>query len=174
MQKLACRQGSRPPFLRFSVVDIRDIGDFLIALSDEGICWTGMTAEAAKLRAAFPQAVLMRDDSLKKLGPEIAAVWREKRESLSCPLVLYGTEFQIGVWRALLKIGFGRTATYQDIASRIGRPKAVRAVGSAVGANPLTLLVPCHRVIAKSGNKLSFGWGAEAKKRLLDAEGVFL
>ena len=143
-----------------------------IAANDEGVCWLGMTDNLSCLRKEFPDAVLMRDDGLRKIAGDIAAVWRGKKKRLSLPLVLTGTGFQMLVWSELLKIKRGETVTYQDIARKIGKPKAVRAVGSAVGANPLTLLVPCHRVLSKSGTKLKFGWGAEAKKKLLKAEGV--
>lgn len=160
------------PLVRFSMVKVKGAGIMTIAATDEGICWTGMTDSIVRLKKQFPQSVLLRDKTLDKFGREFADVWSGKKKALSVPLVLTGTGFQMLVWSELLKIKCGKTVTYQDIARAIGKPKAVRAVGSAVGKNPITLLVPCHRVLSKSGTKLKFGWGPEAKKMLLDVEGV--
>ena len=158
--------------VRFTVTNVKGLGPMMVAVNDEGLCWTGMTDSVARLKKEFPASVLMRDDKLKKLGAEIAALWSGKKKSLSVPLVLTGTGFQMLVWSELLKIKKGTTLTYQEIAKKIGKPKAVRAVGSAVGSNPITLIVPCHRVLSKSGTKLKFGWGPDVKKKLLNAEGV--
>jgi len=81
-----------------------------------------------------------------------------------------GTDFQLSVWKALNQIPFGKTVCYQDIARMIGNPKANRAVGSAVGANPISVLIPCHRVIQASGKIGNYRWGADRKLALLDAE----
>lgn len=85
-------------------------------------------------------------------------------------LHLHGTNFQLQVWRALLRIPGGRTLSYQDIARELGNPKASRAVGGAVGANPVSLLIPCHRVIQASGIVENYGWGSARKKLLLGLE----
>ncbi|MEQ9461669.1 MAG: MGMT family protein [Phycisphaeraceae bacterium] len=86
-----------------------------------------------------------------------------------------GTAFQKAVWHALLSIPHGSTATYADIARRLGRnPSAARAVGGAVGSNPIALLIPCHRVIGTSGQLTGFGWGLQRKETLLRAEGITL
>lgn len=87
------------------------------------------------------------------------------------PLELIGTEFQCLVWRALAHIPYGETTTYGALAAIIGRPKAVRAVGAANGANPLPLILPCHRVIGTNGTLTGFGGGLPLKERLLDLEG---
>ena len=81
-----------------------------------------------------------------------------------------GTDFQLSVWRALTQIPHGATVCYQDIAKKIGKPKANRAVGSAVGANPISVLIPCHRVIRASGRLGNYRWGMDRKLALLDAE----
>jgi AraC family transcriptional regulator of adaptative response/methylated-DNA-[protein]-cysteine methyltransferase len=81
-----------------------------------------------------------------------------------------GTEFQKKVWRALLDIPFGKTTTYSEIAQKIGAPKAVRAVGTAVGANPMGYIIPCHRVLPKAGGLGGFAWGPEMKQRMLNHE----
>lgn len=97
-----------------------------------------------------------------------------ERESFSVPLRPVGTAFQLGVWRALKEIPYGRTRTYRDIAHLIGRPTATRAVGAANGQNPLAIFVPCHRVIGSNGSLTGFGGGLDVKLALLRLEGVLL
>lgn len=92
--------------------------------------------------------------------------WKKKHK-----IKLQGTEFQMKVWLELVKIPFGQTVTYSDVAKRIRKPKAVRAVASAVGQNPVCVWIPCHRVIGKNGNILKYSGGSETKKGLLQAEG---
>lgn len=81
-----------------------------------------------------------------------------------------GTEFQKCVWQALLEVPFGTRVHYQDIAKKIGKPKAARAVGSAIAANPIAVLIPCHRVVPSSGSTGNYRWGRDRKRVLLDAE----
>ncbi|WP_052046098.1 methylated-DNA--[protein]-cysteine S-methyltransferase [Candidatus Paracaedibacter symbiosus] len=85
-------------------------------------------------------------------------------------IVTLGTPFQATVWQALLEIPLGALQTYSDIAARIGHPKAIRAVGTSIGANPLSILIPCHRVVPKSGGIGQYYWGAKVKQQLLDLE----
>ncbi len=89
---------------------------------------------------------------------------------LDVTLDLVGTPFQLAVWRALREIPFGATVSYGDVAAKVGRPGAARAVGAAVGANPVSLLVPCHRVVGAGGSLTGFGWGLALKRRLLAHE----
>ena len=89
------------------------------------------------------------------------------RKSFSSPLDMQGTPFQIEVWNELLKIPYGETRSYGEIAAAVGRPRAARAVGAAIGANPLPITVPCHRVIGKNGSLVGFGGGLRLKERLL-------
>lgn len=86
------------------------------------------------------------------------------------PLAPEGTPFQLAVWDALLEVGYGETASYADIARRIGRPTAFRAVGAANGRNPISLIIPCHRVVGSSGSLVGYGWGVERKSWLLALE----
>lgn len=86
------------------------------------------------------------------------------------PLDLTGTPFQLAVWKELGQIPYGTTVCYQTIAERIGRPRAVRAVGQAIHRNPLPIIIPCHRVIAKDGSLRGFAWGLDWKQRLLNLE----
>ena len=81
-----------------------------------------------------------------------------------------GTPFQLAVWEALLEVGYGETVTYADIARRIGRPTASRAVGAANGRNPISLIIPCHRVVGSTGSLVGYGWGVERKSWLLALE----
>lgn len=93
-------------------------------------------------------------------------------EELFLPLQLYGSEFQQAVWKALLTIPYGELRSYGDIAKAIGRPAAVRAVGTAVGTNPLAPIVPCHRVVPAGGGIGNYGSGPEKKRQLLELEGA--
>jgi methylated-DNA-[protein]-cysteine S-methyltransferase len=95
-----------------------------------------------------------------------------KRERFELALAPEGTEFQRAVWRALARIPYGLTCSYGELAARIGRPRAVRAVGLANGANPLPIVVPCHRVIGADGSLTGFGGGLAAKRALLALEGA--
>lgn len=95
-----------------------------------------------------------------------------KRKSFDLPLEFYGTEFQIQVWRGLQTIPYGVTTSYSGLAKQIGFPKASRAVGAANGKNPLSIVVPCHRVIGANGSLTGFAGGMEAKSYLLHLEGV--
>ena len=95
-----------------------------------------------------------------------------RRRAFDMPLLLAGTDFQVKVWNELLNIPFGETISYGDLAQRIGMPKAVRAVANANGANPLSVFVPCHRVIGGDRSLTGYGGGIEVKRRLLELEGV--
>jgi methylated-DNA-[protein]-cysteine S-methyltransferase len=88
------------------------------------------------------------------------------------PLDLEGTPFQLQVWKALRKIPFGKTNSYGQVAAKIGRPKSPRAVGAACGSNPVSLFVPCHRVVASNGSLCGFGGGLDVKQSLLEHEGI--
>jgi O-6-methylguanine DNA methyltransferase len=81
-----------------------------------------------------------------------------------------GTDFQKSIWNTLLQIPYGQTVSYAKVAASIGNPKAVRAVGSAIGANPVSIIIPCHRVIGSDGSLTGFAWGLEVKRKLLDLE----
>ncbi len=94
------------------------------------------------------------------------------RQRFALPLHLAGTEFQLRVWRELLHLSFGRMVTYSELARRVGCPQGARAVGGAVGANPVPIVVPCHRVVGAGGRMGGFGAGLEWKRRLLAVEGA--
>lgn len=94
-----------------------------------------------------------------------------KRKTFDIPLAMKGTPFQLAVWNELTRIGYGDTISYAELAHRIGRPAAVRAVGAANGANPIPVIVPCHRVIGTNGSLTGYGGGIERKQWLLALEG---
>lgn len=156
------------------------LGHAIIAKTERGVCWLGFMmdeSEAHCLRRIaqhWPLAEIIRDD--RAVAPEAAlliSIWEgQGREGSKLKLDLYGTNFQLQVWQALMQIPCGETLTYQDIASGLGRPKSSRAVGNAVGANPVSLLIPCHRVIRSSGIIDNYGWGSPRKKFLLALEGM--
>lgn len=93
-----------------------------------------------------------------------------KRNEFDIPLAINDSEMRLAVWNSLLKITYGQTMTYSEIASMIGKPDAVRAVASAIGANPISIFIPCHRVIAKNGSLAGYAGGLPAKKHLLAIE----
>jgi methylated-DNA-[protein]-cysteine S-methyltransferase len=101
---------------------------------------------------------------------QLAAYFSGELRDFDLPLDPHGTEFQRAVWRALLEIPYGETRSYSEIAQRVGRPAAVRAVGSANGSNPIAIIVPCHRVIGASGKLVGYGGGLPMKRMLLDLE----
>ena len=101
---------------------------------------------------------------------ELEEYFSGKRQHFSVPLAPKGTEFQKAVWQALLALDYGTTCCYADIANKINRPKAVRAVGAANGANSIAIIIPCHRVIGKNGSLTGYAYGLEMKKSLLKLE----
>ena len=116
-----------------------------------------------------------RDNALATRHSQLVAQLKEyfsgKRKSFDYPLAPKGTHFQLAVWNALLAIPYGDTITYAELAQRIGRPAAVRAVGAANGANPIPVIIPCHRVIGSNGTLTGYGGGIERKQWLLALEG---
>ncbi|MBK8049969.1 MAG: methylated-DNA--[protein]-cysteine S-methyltransferase [Anaerolineales bacterium] len=168
-QSLTIRYGIQPsPF-----------GDCLLAMTDRGVCGLsfvngdGIPAEVAQLRQSWPNARLVEDAAgTAGVAQRIFAApdlhMTQQPEPLR--LLLTGTNFQIRVWEALLRIPSGAVTTYADVAAAIGQPSAARAVGSAVGANHIAYLIPCHRVIRKNGLVRDYRWGATRKKAMLGWE----
>lgn len=113
-----------------------------------------------------------RDDSaFDDVASQLREYFAGKRRAFDLPLAPGGTEFQRSVWSVLQTIPYGRTWSYLDVANAIGKPSACRAVGAANGANPLPIVVPCHRVIGTNGSLTGFGGGIDVKKKLLALEG---
>jgi AraC family transcriptional regulator of adaptative response/methylated-DNA-[protein]-cysteine methyltransferase len=144
-------------------------GECCIAFSNDGICALSFpeSRESAyvDLDQRFPDVDFKRDDE------SVYRYVRQIFEKGSKPMLnLIGTEFQLSIWHALQRIPAGKTTTYAQIAEQIGRPKAVRAVGTAIGANPIAYLIPCHRVIRTDGSLGGFRWGLECKMKMLAYE----
>ncbi len=148
----------------------------LVMVTDRGLAGLAF-ADPGEEQAAFkdmsarwPNAAYVED--LSATAPYAARVFDPARWRAEEPLrvVLIGTDFQVRVWEALLKIPMGRARAYSDIATEIGRPSASRAVGAAVGANPLSFVVPCHRALGKSGALTGYHWGLTRKRAILGWE----
>lgn len=110
---------------------------------------------------------------LKDAHQQLQAYFQGKLDQFDLPLEFYGTEFQKKVWAELLKIPYGETRSYLDIATALNNPKAVRAVGAANGKNPISIIAPCHRVIGKNGKLVGFAGGLDVKDQLLKLEHTF-
>ena len=111
-----------------------------------------------------------RSEVISEAMRQLDEYFSGKRKTFDLPLMFVGTEFQKSVWNALLSIPYGRTESYGALAARLGRPKAVRAVAGANGANAISIIVPCHRVIGSDHSLTGYGGGIEAKQYLLDLE----
>lgn len=114
------------------------------------------------------------DALIDRAAQELSEYFDGRRRTFDLPLRLIGTNFQRAVWQVLTTLEYGRLATYAEVAAAVGRPKAVRAVGTAVGENPCSILVPCHRVVGKHQTLAGYGGGLEAKLFLLRTEGFEL
>jgi AraC family transcriptional regulator of adaptative response/methylated-DNA-[protein]-cysteine methyltransferase len=151
-------------------------GDCLLAVTERGICALvfikegGQAAAVQQLRHDWPKAEIMQDTSLTQPAMDQVTDLIQGRTNASIRLHLSGTNFQLKVWEALLRIPEGTLVTYEDIAVYIGLPKATRAVGSAVGHNPIPVIIPCHRVIRKSGDIGGYRWGTARKLALVGWE----
>jgi methylated-DNA-[protein]-cysteine S-methyltransferase len=110
---------------------------------------------------------------MKQAADELHAYFAGILRIFRVPLDMQGTDFQLSVWNHLMKIPYGETRSYAQVADAIRRPKAVRAVGAANGSNPVAIIVPCHRVIGSSGKLTGYGGGLPMKKRLLELEGAW-
>ncbi|MCQ2096382.1 MAG: methylated-DNA--[protein]-cysteine S-methyltransferase [Fibrobacter sp.] len=127
------------------------------------------TYSATDIEEELPQTVAR---AYRKVVQQLNEYLSEKRTDFSIPYKLYGTEFQKKVWDALKDIPRGETRSYEEIAKIVGSPKATRAVGAALHVNPIPFILPCHRVIGKSGTLVGFGLGLDMKRRLLVIEGA--
>ena len=150
-------------------------GPVVVALSERGLAWLGLTEADPILAVAedYPLARLRRDDARTAPVAEAAFAWA-RGEVLPLRLDLRGTAFQLQVWRALLSLPAGATTTYARLARDLDRPRAMRAVGGAVGANRVAVVIPCHRVIRAGGALGGYRWGLDAKTRLLRDEAAGL
>lgn len=151
-------------------------GKALLMMTDQGICGLafadpGQEEESLRdMRARWPEAQYIEDEAATAIPA--ARVFDPRRWKAEQPLriVFIGTDFETRVWQTLLRVPMGRATTYSDIAGHIGNPKASRAVGAAVGRNPISFVVPCHRVLGKSGGLCGYHWGLTRKQAILGWE----
>ena len=156
----------------------------------EQLCYASDTISKIKFDVVVSSAgirkILINNKSedfttMKKISPENSLVidvfkqlkeyFKRERKEFNLRLEIYGTEFQKRVWRELLNIPYGKTITYNQLAINLGDKKVIRAAASANGANPLPIVIPCHRVIGSDGNLIGYGGGLEVKQQLLELEG---
>lgn len=147
------------------------IGPLTLVASDAGLVAV-LWPEEPEGRVTFGATIVEQDDHpiLTAAADQLDEYFAGDRRDFDLPLDMRGTEFQVEAWQALTTIPFGETASYSQQAARIGRPKAVRAIGAANGRNPLSIVVPCHRVVGANGSLTGFAGGLDAKRFLLDHE----
>ena len=144
------------------------VGDLLIAGDETGLSLVGFPNGAMRYD---PEPDWVYDEApFAAARQQLCEYFAGKRKAFDLPLKLTGTEFQVRVLEELQRIPYGETTSYSDIAERIGRPKAMRAVGAANGRNPIPIIIPCHRVIGRGGDLTGFGGGLETKAALLRLE----
>ncbi|WP_370630214.1 bifunctional DNA-binding transcriptional regulator/O6-methylguanine-DNA methyltransferase Ada [Xenophilus sp. Marseille-Q4582] len=174
MTPTAWRAGGADTDIRFAIGQC-SLGAILVARSDRGVCAIALgddpEALAAELQDRFPHARLIGGDpDFERLVAQVVGLVEAPRQGLDLPLDVRGTAFQQRVWQALRAIPPGETASYAEIAKRIGAPTATRAVAQACGANPLAVAIPCHRVVRRDGALSGYRWGVERKRSLLARE----
>ncbi|NYT61715.1 bifunctional DNA-binding transcriptional regulator/O6-methylguanine-DNA methyltransferase Ada [Alcaligenaceae bacterium] len=168
------RAGGTNTQIHFAVGEC-SLGSILVAQSQRGVCAILLGDDPDQLtrdlQDQFPKAHLIgADKDFEAVVAKVVGLVEKPALGLDLPLDVQGTAFQERVWQALREIPVGDTASYAEIAQRIGMPKAVRAVAQACGANHLAVAIPCHRVVRSDGNVSGYRWGVERKRKLLDRE----
>jgi len=166
------KSASRLYFARFAS-PLGELGLYATDKALVALTWPRDTAEPGRVRLfSEPENVdnPVGHPLLATAARELAEYFSGGRRSFDLPLSPRGTEFQLAVWAALRAIPYGATTSYGELASRLGRPTAARAVGAAVGKNPISIIVPCHRVLGAKGELTGFAGGIEAKRYLLELE----
>ena len=147
-----------------------------VARSPQGVGWLALPGEPLAMCEAWarrwmPTARVVYDTrGLDDVAEQLSAYFAGDLREFTVPLDLRGTPFQLLAWRALLEIPYGETASYGEIATAVGRPDAVRAVGATNGRNPIAVIIPCHRVIGADGTLVGYGGGLDRKRLLLELE----
>ena len=168
------RAGGARAEIRFAVGEC-SLGSILVARSERGVCaiFLGDDPDALtrELQDRFPRATLIgADPAFEDVVAKVVGLIEAPGTGVDLPLDVRGTAFQQRVWRALRAIPAGSTASYREIASRIGTPRAVRAVAHACAVNPVAVAIPCHRVVRSDGGLAGYRWGVERKRELLERE----
>ncbi|MDK2801419.1 MAG: methylated-DNA-[protein]-cysteine S-methyltransferase [Clostridiales bacterium] len=153
------------------------LGIIYIAASDKGICKIVLPGQSEQelviwLQKNFSKFVQKETDIIKQTASELAEYFNQQRTDFTIPLHLIGTAFQKKVWKELMKIPYGSTVSYGYIASKIGNPKACRAVGGANNKNPIPIVIPCHRIVGSTGKLVGYGGGLDLKEKLLKIENI--
>jgi AraC family transcriptional regulator of adaptative response/methylated-DNA-[protein]-cysteine methyltransferase len=170
MTPSAWRDGGRGETIRWATADTSH-GTMLLAATARGICRLSFGEDGGDLDERFPNATIVRDDAaLAGVLAEAAAAVETPDRPHSIPLDVRGTAFQEAVWRELARIPPGETLGYAALAARAGKPKAARAAGSACGANPVAVLIPCHRALRGDGTPGGYAYGLPIKRELLRRE----
>ena len=145
--------------------------EFRILSSAEGVRWLDLHPTSFEaLEKRLHARILPDDERNQRVLDEVHAYLRGELRAFTVPVDLRGTPFQCDVWRAIASIPYGKTTSYGALAAAIERPNATRAVGQATGANPVPIIIPCHRIIGSSGGLTGFGGGLPLKERLLGLE----
>jgi AraC family transcriptional regulator of adaptative response/methylated-DNA-[protein]-cysteine methyltransferase len=170
----AARRGGQGELIRSAFADC-PFGRLLVGATDKGVCFIGFAepdeALMGDLRRRFPKAkVTLNDPGLGGTVQAVLDFLREPRQALDLPLDLRGTAFQQRVWRTLCAIPAGETRTYAQLAEMAGNAKAIRAVARSCATNPVSLAVPCHRVVGSNGDLTGYRWGVPRKQALLEQE----
>ena len=170
MTPSAWRDGGRGETIRWGVAET-DFGPLLVAATERGICRVAFEGDASILREHFPNARIEQGgEALEGLLADAVDYVTAPTPKMTLPLDVRGTAFQQAVWRELSRIPPGETLSYAALAARAGNPNAVRAVGSACGANPVAVLIPCHRAVRTDGSLGGYAWGLPIKEKLLARE----
>lgn len=170
MTPSAWRDGGRGETIRWAVADT-DLGAMLVAATDKGICRLSFDEDESALSRRFPKAsILYGGAEMADLVRRTVAAVNAPEKPHDLPLDVRGTAFQEAVWRELTRIPPGETRSYAQIAAAVGKPKAVRAAGSANGDNAVAVLIPCHRVIRTDGTLGGYAYGLDRKEKLLARE----
>jgi AraC family transcriptional regulator of adaptative response/methylated-DNA-[protein]-cysteine methyltransferase len=170
MTPSAWKNGGAGAIIRWSLVDT-SLGKMLVAATEKGICRLSFDEDEAALTDRFPKAeILPADAAMTELAKGAVAAVEHPDRMPDLPLDVAGTAFQEAVWQELRRIPAGETRSYADIAAAVGKPKAVRAAGSANGANNVAVLIPCHRVVRTDGTLGGYAYGLERKAELLARE----
>ena len=174
MTPTSYRSGGSHTQIRFAIGE-SSLGSILVAATGRGVCaiFLGDDPEqlVRDLQDRFPRADLVGGDAgFERIVAEVVGFVEEPGVGLNLPLDVRGTAFQQRVWQALREIPAGETASYAEIARRIGAPRATRAVAGACAANVLAVAIPCHRVVRTDGALSGYRWGVERKRALLDRE----